>query len=145
MSKKLFSFFLLVLGCLAQADAPPQSLPIPEFFVNPYEKASQLEMSPHLLSVDFIKTASVFRILIKAAGPLECYKQREIERIFEKDTLKIILKLKNPSDNEKCVSKNLEYEEKIYESPADQIPESIWVLGYQGWHKFYSSSKTREI
>lgn len=100
------------------------------------EETSRFEMSPWVKNVNISKTGDLVRIIIKASAPTECYKQREIERIFEKDTVKIVLRLKRPQETTPCTTnKNFDYEEKVYESPIDLAPNNVWILGYEGWHK----------
>ena len=99
------------------------------------EEIALYELSPTIKKVDFIKDNNLLKVLVTATGPIECYKEREIERIFEKDRLKVILRLKKTSVKKECQAINFEFQEKIYEAPLDQVPSKLWVLGREGWNK----------
>jgi hypothetical protein len=100
------------------------------------EEVSLYELSPTIKKVDFLKSGNSLQVLVTAMGPIECYKEREIERIFEKDSLKVILRLKKtPNIKKDCQAINFEYQEKIYEAPLEQVPSKLWILGREGWNK----------
>ncbi|MEI7440797.1 MAG: hypothetical protein WCK43_04085 [bacterium] len=99
------------------------------------EETSLYEVSPTIKKVDFIKNAGSLKVVVTATGPIECYKDREIERIFEKDMIKVILRLKKIPSKKECQPINFEYQEKVYEAPLEQVPSKIWVLGREGWNK----------
>ena len=118
---------------LSHADAP--QVPVEKLTKDSPQTESRYEMAPLLRKVDIIKNGDMLRVLIRASGPISCYSQREIERYFEKDTVKIVLRLKQPLDVKDCPTNYLEYEEKVYESSIAQSPRNLWILGYEGWHK----------
>ena len=133
-----FSLLLIVIyfmTFIGHADAPEVKKPL----IAPLsekEDTSRFELSPWIKKIDITENSGTIRVIVKASAATECYKQREIERIFEKDLVKIVLRLKRPSEPAECkVTKLFDYEEKIYESPIDLAPTDIWVLGYEGWHK----------
>lgn len=100
------------------------------------EDTSRFEITPWIKKIDITQNSGVLRVIVKASAATECYKQREIERIFEKNLVKIVLRLKRAPNSKECkTTKLFDYEEKIYESPSDLAPNEIWVLGYEGWHK----------
>ncbi len=99
------------------------------------EEIALYELSPTIKKVDFIKDNNLLKVLVTATGPIECYKEREIERIFEKDALKVILRLKKTPNKKECQAINFEFQEKIYEAPLEQVPSKLWVLGREGWNK----------
>ena len=99
------------------------------------EETSLYEVSPTIKKVDFIKNGGSLKVVVTATGPIECYKDREIERIFEKDMIKVILRLKKIPNKKECQPINFEYQEKVYEAPLEQVPSKIWVLGREGWNK----------
>lgn len=99
------------------------------------EEVSLYELSPTIKKVDFIKNNNLLKVVVTATGPIECYKEREIERIFEKDRLKVILRLKKTPNKKECQSINFEFQEKIYEAPLEQVPSKLWILGREGWNK----------
>lgn len=137
MSERIF-LLLIVIFCVpfgAHADAPESKKPM----IAPLsqkEDTSRFEVTPWVKKIDITRTSGVIRVIVKASAATECYKQREIERIFEKDLVKIVLRLKRPTGVNDCkTTKLFDYEEKIYESPIELAPNQIWVLGYEGWHK----------
>ena len=100
------------------------------------EEVSLYELSPTIKKVDFLKNGNSLQVLVTATGPIECYKEREIERIFERDSLKVIMRLKKVQNTKKdCQAINFEYQEKIYEAPLEQVPSKLWILGREGWNK----------
>lgn len=48
------------------------------------EEVALYELSPTIKKVDFIKDNNLLKVLVTATGPIECYKEREIERILKK-------------------------------------------------------------
>lgn len=100
------------------------------------EDTSRFETTPWIKKIDMTKTSGLLRIIVKASAATDCYKLREIERIFEKNRVKIVLRLKRPSEIKECLTTKLfDYEEKVFESTLEQAPAHIWILGYEGWHK----------
>ncbi len=100
------------------------------------EDTSRFETTPWIKKIDLTKTSGLLRIIVKASAPTECYKQREIERIFEKNAVKIVLRLQRPKGTKECSNtKIFDYEEKVFESALEQAPAHIWILGHEGWHK----------
>ncbi|MEZ4814616.1 MAG: hypothetical protein R3A80_05350 [Bdellovibrionota bacterium] len=129
----LFVIFLIALSLFA--DAPDtKALVAPK--LSQKADTSRSETTPWIKKIDITHTSGIIRVIVKASAATECYKQREIERIFEKDVVKIVLRLKRPHDGKECTNTKLfDYEEKIYESSPELAPARIWVLGYEGWHK----------
>ena len=128
----LFSLLVWVLGdSRTWADSPETPLDFKDYA----QIESRYEMAPVLRKVDIVKSGDMLRVLIRAAGPTSCYSQREIERYFEKDLVKIVLRLKRPATTKDCPKNYFEYEEKIYESALAQAPLNLWILGFEGWHK----------
>ncbi len=99
------------------------------------EEVSLYELSPTIKKVNFVKNNNLLQVFVTATGPIECYKEREIERIFEKDRLKVILRLKKIPNKKECQAVHFEFQEKIYEAPLDQVPSKLWILGREGWNK----------
>lgn len=122
----------------AFADAPK----VPETAIKEIPKLSQredtsrFETTPWIKKIDISKSAGLLRIIVKASAATECYKQREIERIFEKNAVKIVLRLQRPKGATECSNtKIFDYEEKVFESSLEQAPAHVWILGHEGWHK----------
>ena len=124
--------FVVTLASL-WADAPNPKVEEPVLTMR--EDTSRYETTPWIKKIDLIKTNNLVRVIVKASAQTECYKQREIERIFEKNVVKIVLRLKKPLGATDCPTNLFDYEEKVYESTLDLAPPYIWILGYEGWHK----------
>lgn len=130
---KMLRYVILLAPITLFADAP--SVPKDEPNLPMREDTSRFEISPRVKKIDIIKTADMVRVIVKASAQTECYKQREIERIFERDTVKVVLRLKKGQNQKECSTAIMDYEEKVYESSLDLAPAKIWILGYEGWHK----------
>jgi hypothetical protein len=131
---KVLLTFNIALGSFAFSDGPEEKMSMPAPLPL-QEDTSRFEVSPRVKKIDLIKTENLVRVIVRASAATECYKQREIERMFEKNVVKIILRLKKPQGQKECPNNVFDYEEKVYESPLDLAPKYLWILGYEGWHK----------